>query len=115
MTIKECYAQMGADYEGVLRRMGNAERVQRFAGMFLKDGSYDLLCQSVDGSDGDEAFRAAHSLKGVCANLGLTRLQEEASELTEALRGGRITPEAQPLLETVRREYLHAVQCIQQL
>lgn len=115
MTIEECYAQMGADYEGVLRRMGNAQRVQRFLGMFLQDGSYDLLCRSMNTADGSEAFRAAHSLKGVCANLGLTGLQRAASELTDALRGGTVTPEAQPLLEAVRREYDNTVQCIRQL
>ena len=34
------------------------------------------------------AFRAAHTLKGVAANMGLLRMQEAASALTEALRAG---------------------------
>ena len=30
MTVKECYEAIGADYEEVLRRLANEERVARF-------------------------------------------------------------------------------------
>jgi len=30
MTVRECYEEMGADYEEVLRRLANEERVARF-------------------------------------------------------------------------------------
>ena len=35
-----------------------------------------------------ELFEAAHAMKGVCANLGLTVLADAASELTEEFRPG---------------------------
>lgn len=31
MTVKECYEQMGSDYEGVLGRMGSEAMIKRFA------------------------------------------------------------------------------------
>ena len=49
------------------------------------------------------------------ANLGLCGIQQEAGRLTDLLRGGRITPEAQALLEDVKREYSRTVQDIRQL
>lgn len=72
MTTAECYALIGADYTEVLRRMGNEDRVRRFLLKFAEEPSYGLLCRSVEAGDAKEAFRAAHSIKGVCLNLGLT-------------------------------------------
>ena len=31
------------------------------------------LTQAMDAGDVETAFRAAHTLKGICANLGLSR------------------------------------------
>ena len=40
MTVKECYEQMGSDYEGVLERLGSEAIVKRFALKFLQDPSF---------------------------------------------------------------------------
>lgn len=45
-----------------------------------------------------EAFRHAHTLKGVAQNLSLTSLAEAASVLTEALRAGGASNEEIELL-----------------
>jgi len=37
-----------------------------------------------------EAFRAAHTLKGVCQNLGFTNLYQPTCDLTEVLRTGTL-------------------------
>ena len=36
----------------------------------------------------EDAFRSAHTLKGVCQNLSFDRLYEVSHELTELLRDG---------------------------
>ena len=62
----------------------------------------------------EAAFRAAHTLKGVSANLGFEQLRQSASALTEFLRG-KAEPapaEALPLLEQVRRDYQMTVDAI---
>ena len=41
----------------------------------------------MSAGDARRAFRAAHTLKGLAANLGLVQLWQAASALTEALRG----------------------------
>ena len=104
MTLRECYDAMGASYEEVLGRLRSEKLIQKFALKFLDDTSYRLLVDSMAAGDYAEAFRGAHTIKGVCSNLGFTRLLASSSALTEALRGG-YTPEADGLLERVKEDY----------
>ena len=90
MTIKECYEQTGSDYEGILKRFGSEAMIERFALKFLKDGSFSDLTSALELKDAETAFRAAHTLKGVCMNLGFDRLYKVSAELTEQLRGREI-------------------------
>ena len=90
MTIQECYKEMGADYDEVFHRLPRESMVRKFALMFLNDDSYPKLKQSLKEGNAQEAFRAAHTLKGVCQNLGFTNLYQPAYELTEVLRAGTL-------------------------
>ena len=112
MTLQECYAAMEGDYQDALGRLRSDRLVQKFVLKFLADGSYDLLTQSMEEENYAEAFRAAHTLKGVCQNLGLTKLLNSSSELAEALRNG-FTPEAIPLTERVKADYRQTMAAIQ--
>ena len=104
MTLEECYTALGGDYQDVLGRLRSEKLVSKFLLKFLDDGSYDLLVTSMDKGDWSEAFRAAHTIKGVCQNLGFSRLYESSSELSEAMRDGK--PLADPaLLERVKEDY----------
>ena len=47
-------------------RMVKEERVVKFVRMFERDPSYQGLVDAMDAGDYDEAFRMAHTLKGVC-------------------------------------------------
>ena len=48
MTLQECYAAMGGDYQGVMGRLPSERMVQKFVLKFLNDGSYDLLLRSME-------------------------------------------------------------------
>ena len=43
-------------------------------------------CYEAIGGNYEDAFRGAHTLKGVCQNLSFDRLYEASNELTELLR-----------------------------
>lgn len=43
MTIQECYAQMGADYNEVFRRLYNEAMIRKFVLLFPKDDSFHNL------------------------------------------------------------------------
>lgn len=107
MTIEQCYQMIGGSYEETLGRIPGRETLCKFLGAFLQDPSFSQLCAAVDSGDPEAAFLAAHTLKGVCGNLGLGGLQRSAGELTEVLRrrARPIPAEARPLLEAVERDY----------
>lgn len=114
MNLIECFSAFEGDYNGVMGRLMTEDRVARFLKMFLKDTSFDTLCTAMDNGDYETAFRAAHTLKGTCANLGITRLQDSASEITEALRGG-VNNGADALLAQVKDDYALTIGAISML
>ncbi len=113
MNLKECYKAMGADYEDVIRRLMSERLVEKFVLKFLDDGSFSMLCEALEAGDWEQAFRAAHTLKGVSQNLSLTRLGESSSALTEALRN-HTAPEDPALFAQVKEDYEKAVQVIRE-
>lgn len=104
MTVKECYEQMNSDYEGVYERLGSEAMIKKFALRFLDDASFDNLTNALKDNNAEEAFRAVHTLKGICLNLGFDRLFEASSELTEKLRGGDIN-NTEDLYNKVKEQY----------
>lgn len=104
MTVKECYEQMGADYEGVLGRLRSEGLIKKFAKKFLDDGSFQSLKDHLAQGNGEEAFRAAHTLKGVCQNLGFDNLYQVSFNITEKLRGGE-TDGCEELFAKVEEQY----------
>lgn len=105
MNLQECYAAMGGNYEDVLGRLRSERLIQKFVLKFLEDGSYDLLCTSLEAKNYEDAFRAAHTIKGVCQNLSMTKLQASSSALADALRGGVWKDESASLVEQVKADY----------
>ncbi len=114
MTIEQCYNAIESSYEEVLGRFaGNKMLVEKFARKFLDDPSYQSLTDTLGKQDYEEAFRAAHTLKGVCANLGFAQLFEVSSDITEELRDGNPDVSKLPeLLEKVTAEYKKTVDAI---
>ena len=114
MTVKECYEQMGADYEGVLGRLRSEVLIKKFAKKFLDDGSFQSLKDNLAQGNGEEAFRAAHTLKGVCLNLGFDELYEVSAEITEKLRG-KETAGSEDMFQKVEEKYQKTVNAIKGL
>lgn len=108
MTLRETYESIQGDFDGLVGRVMGEARAERFSMKFLNDQSYSQLMEALGQEDYENAFRAAHTLKGVCANLGFSRLQEVASELTEAMRGG-VKPEDSSLIDQTTAEYERTV------
>lgn len=113
MTLQDCYIALGGDYDDVLGRLRSERLVQKFVLKFLDDGSFGLLLRSLEENNTAEAFRAAHTIKGMCQNLAFTKLGNSSSALTEALRGGDMD-KGNALLPQVKEDYDCTVSAITQ-
>ncbi len=88
MTVQEFYDAIGGNYDEVLRRIPLPDKIPRFINMFLKDENYQALKDAMEADDTEGAFKAAHNLKGVTANLAFEKLSKLSTEITESLRSG---------------------------
>lgn len=88
MTIEELYGAIGGNYLDAKRRLMNDQLVTKFILKFPGDPTFAALVTAWEKDNTEEIFRAAHTLKGVCANLALNKLSEAASEIAEIFRPG---------------------------
>ncbi len=88
MTLEELYAGIGGDYEQVIRIMRMDKLIDKHIRKFEKNALAQNVLQASESMDPIQLFESAHAMKGVCANLGLTRLSETAAELADEFRPG---------------------------
>ena len=105
MDIKECYEAMHGDYEDIFSRLRNNALIIKLVKKFESDQSYAELKQGLADKDVEKAFRAAHTLKGICLNLGFDNLFAPSQELTEKLRGAITIEGTDELFAAVEKEY----------
>ena len=104
MTVQEFYEEVGGDYNDIVTRLKTEDRIIKFAGMFARDESYKTLVEALDAQDVDTAFRAAHTMKGMCQNMAFTRLLRSSQEITELLRAKDLES-AKDMLSKVTEDY----------
>ena len=108
-NFKEIFATYGVDYDATLRRFaGNMALYLRVLGMLPNDKSLEKLGAAIDSGDLDNAFEAAHTLKGVAGNLGLTPLCEAVHTIVEPLRAREKRSDYVELYTAVQAEYQKA-------
>ena len=111
MTLQACYAALGGNYEDVIGRLRSERLVQKYVLRFPQDGSFALLQSALQEENLEEAFRAAHTLKGLCQTLGFAMLEQPAVAVTEALRGGDLAAGA-ALFPQLQQSYETTLQAI---
>lgn len=100
------------DLNATLERFRNDEALyEKYLCIFLDDNSFDELKLSMITQDYEEAFKKAHALKGVAANLGLQSIYDEVYPLVEKLRIGDYTDIYDYFL-AVEKEYLNVCNVI---
>ncbi|MDE7320497.1 MAG: Hpt domain-containing protein [Lachnospiraceae bacterium] len=114
MDLKEFYTSINGDYEGVISRLRSEKMVRKFVLKFLNDSSYDNLVKSLEENNYEEAFRASHTIKGICQNLGFTVLGDSSSVLTDALRNGW-SEGAEELVKKVKEDYRQTAEAVKAL
>ena len=100
--------------EAIERFMGNEALFKKYFCKFRQDKNYENLVNALNQGYTQEAFIAAHSLKGVCGNLSMVRLEEEAGRMVEFLRQGEIW-KAKEALCRVQKAYDEIIRAIDML
>ena len=102
MTIEQLQS-FGVDTkEGLTRCMNNEAFYFKMLKMGSNNDQFEKLEKALAANNIDEAFEAAHALKGVLGNLALTPLYNPLAEMTEMLRAKQSADYVtmyQPILE----------------
>ncbi len=96
MTLRELYESIGGDYDQALRVLRMEKLMDKHIRKYIKNGAVEDLLSAGEDMDPARLFETSHAVKGVSANLGLVRLAEAASEISEEFRPGnprRLTDE----------------------
>lgn len=108
MTTEEKVRQAGLDWDAAVGRFAGKEELYiKFLKKFADDGNFALLKEAWEQKNSPDTERTAHTLKGVCANLGMTDLSEACSRIVQAVRTGNVqdTFERDELIRDCEREY----------
>lgn len=115
MTLEEFYAQVGGSLDEAKRRLYKEELIKKYLKMFPADESFSGLKAAVDAQDWKQVFAITHNLKGMAANLELTRLFEVSSNLCEDTRNGAPTGDAVAQYNAIASEYQNVINAIEQV
>ena len=84
---KELLEQKGFDVDGTMRRFLNNEALYlKCLKKFLDDTSFDNLKEAYQDGNCNEAFKAAHTMKGFVSNLGIDKMYQLLIPMVEKLR-----------------------------
>ena len=107
--MRTCFAAYGADYTATMERFLQQEALYlRLLGKLFPCKELRLLGEALEAGDMAGAFDAAHTLKGVAGNLGLTPLYEALCAIVEPLRAGEERDDIPVLYRAVETEFQRA-------
>ena len=105
-TIFNAYG--GDNSTAMGRFFGNEGMYLRFLDMFFQDESFQQLENALDAGDLKDAFAAAHTLKGVAGNMGLTPFYEAVCVIVERLRTEEPRKDYPVLCKAIQAEFYRA-------
>lgn len=107
--FKEIFEAYGGDYDTTMARFINNEKMYiKFLDKFFEDESMDKLGSALGENNLKGAFEAAHTLKGVAGNMGLTPLFDQVCAIVEPLRGCNEQADYTDLYQQIKGEFSRA-------
>lgn len=90
--MKDLYVKLqdnGVNVQEALDRIMNNEMFyDKFLKKFLQDTNYEKLKTALETGDHENGLDYAHTLKGVCGNLGMNELFELLKQMVDDYRAG---------------------------
>ena len=115
MDLVKFYEEVQGDYKDVIGRLLKDERILKYLIKFSEEDNYSLLISQLERKEYEEAFRCVHSVKGMCLNLGLSKLKKSASDICEELRNGAPVNDLTELLSEYKKDYEMTLEAISKL
>jgi len=110
--LRTALLQCETDIDGTIERFyGNTETYLALLDDFSKDETMDQLSRAIDDKRWDDAFMAAHALKGLAGNMGFVPLFHSLGEFILLIRAEKITEALESYL-SVRNSYCHIMSAI---
>ena len=107
--FRKIFEAYGADYNSTMARfMGNEAMYVKFLDMLFKDDNLEKLGTALGQQDYEAAFAAAHTLKGVVGNMGLTPLFNAVCAIVESLRKREVPEDYNGLYQMIQTGFLQA-------
>ena len=107
--FREIFEVYGADYNSTMARfMGKEAMYLKFLDMLFKDDNLEKLGTALEQQDYEAAFAAAHTLKGVVGNMGLTPLFNAVCAIVESLRKREVPEAYNVLYQIIQTGFLQA-------
>lgn len=115
MDLKLFCEKLDIDYDSNLLKFGNNKMLYtRFLKKFLEDKTYIELEKYWNKEEYNEIEKAAHTLKGVSANLGISRLFKISDQLVKLIRMKEFG-NLEETYEKLKREYKVTKEMINEL
>lgn len=96
----------GTDWDATIERfMNNEAMYEKFLHKFAKDQNFALLSASIDAGQNIDAEHAAHTLKGVAANLGFSALSDKLDDFIKKLRAGEDCQSLSGMFSEIKESY----------
>lgn len=112
---KEMLKKVNIDLEDAMERfLNNEELYRKFLLKFLEDENFSQMKMALWSGEGEQAFKYAHTVKGVAGNLSINGLYEVMAPYIEYLRNGDIESAREHLAE-VEEMYKASIEAISSL
>ena len=82
------------DEQGKKRVMNNGKLYAKLLTKFKSDTNMNALLTHIDTQEWEKAQNAAHALKGLAANLSLTKLFNQSLDVETQIKGKSVKPES---------------------
>ncbi|HAS78982.1 MAG TPA: hypothetical protein DCS38_04635 [Ruminococcus sp.] len=105
-------SELNVDYAALVERFGDNEEIMiRFIKKFPYDTTFQSLEKAVKNKNPEDILTYSHTLKGLCANLGLMTLSNYCKTMVEKVRI-KIYMNVYSDFANIKNEYHRVIKCI---
>lgn len=115
MDIRELYSRIGGDFNDAMGRIPKEDLIEKFVRKYIEMDDVDKMAEAFEAADYRKVFEISHNLKGVSANLSLTSICKNITEICEAVRHGDPDRDIAGLIDLAKEQHQLLISLVYQL